>query len=269
MQQQTTISIIVNRRKRTIDISRILYIHMRKKHADIYMYSGEILDTRTPYWRLVEMLGENFIEVKRGCLVNVNAIHNITDKVNLITGETLTYTSLAGRKKEIKEQLYQQRKRIIREFYTEGIPASKEKFFDYYKAFDFVPIAFTDIEMIFDEKCSATDWVFCYCNQALADLEKVPLDKLIWSRFGDIFHNMDDKWLRSYERVVMFGETLGINDYSPEIDSDLIIFCFPTFKGHCGGILLEKNMMKKVENTLGMTDLLKLLPVNEEKKIQK
>ena len=50
---------------------------------------------------------------------------------------------------------------------------------------------------------------------------------------------MDSKWLLCYERVVLYGETLELMDYSPEIDTYLKIICFPTFKGHCGCILFD------------------------------
>ena len=41
---------------------------------------------------------------------------------------------------------------------------------------------------------------------------------------------MDSKWLQSYERATLYGETLEIMDYSPEIDTNLKIICFPTFQ---------------------------------------
>ena len=42
---------------------------------------------------------------------------------------------------------------------------------------------------------------------------------------------MDAKWLRVYERTALYGETLEITDYSPEIDTELKIVRFPTFPG--------------------------------------
>ena len=49
----------------------------------------------------------------------------------------------------------------------------------------------------------------------------------------------DAKWLKGYERATLYGETLELMDYSPEIDTHLKIICFPTFKGHCGCILFD------------------------------
>ena len=102
-----------------------------------------------------------------------------------------------------------------------------------------MPFAFADIEMIFNEKSRAVDWIFRYGNNALAKLEKTALKDLIGNTFGRVFPDMDSKWLRCYERVALYGETLEMIDYSSEIDAYLKIICFPTFKGHCGCILFD------------------------------
>ena len=118
--------------------------------------------------------------------------------------------------------------------------------FSAYASFDHVPFAFADIEMVFSEAHSAVDWIFRYGNEALAELEKLPLEQLIDRSFGSIFPNMDAKWLRVYERTALYGETLEITDYSPEIDTDLKIICFPTFNGHCGCMLFDQAEIQTV-----------------------
>lgn len=131
---------------------------------------------------------------------------------------------------------------IIHSF-TENPTLSQQDYLDYYKIFDSIPIAFSDIEMIFDENNKAVDWVFRYANETLAKLEKTPLKQIIGNTFATIFPNMDSKWLRTYERVTLYHETIKIIDYSPEIDTYLDIICFPTFKGHCGCILFDISKM--------------------------
>ena len=92
---------------------------------------------------------------------------------------------------------------------------------------------------------------------------KTPKEQLIDHSFGrSIFPNMDAKWLRSYERATLFGETLQIIDYSPEIDAYLEVICFPTFKGHCGCILFDISQIKFFRKT---TDTEKALAIYFEK----
>ena len=93
--------------------------------------------------------------------------------------------------------------------------------------------------MVFNDERRAVDWIFRYGNQALALLEKVPLEKLIGSSFSSLVPNMDGKWLRAYEQAALYGATLEMVDYSPVIDTYLRILCFPTFRGHCGCILSD------------------------------
>lgn len=199
---------------------------------------------------LEEMLGDGFIKAHRGCIVSAMAIHEISDMIDLVNGEKLEYAR--RRKNTIIESLQTSRKRIIKGFDHDGVPDTEEQYHDYYRSFDEMPFAFTDIEMVFNDECKAVDWIFRYGNEALARLEECPLDVLIGNTFGSIFPNMDSKWLRSYEHSVLYGETLEIVDYSPEVDKYLRIVCFPTFRGHCGCLLFDISETNfSVEKTVG------------------
>lgn len=257
MQKEQKITIISHRRRVTISVRDILYVHMRRKYADIHMNSGEVLETRMTYRELSELLGTAFIEVRRGCLVSAIAVYSITDTINLNNGEILDYTQ--SRKNEIDEKLYRQRKRVIRGFSTIGTPVSTAEYCEYYKGFEHMPFAFADIEMIFEDDFRAIDWVFRYGNPALARLEGMPLEKMIGHSFRSIFPDMDEKWLRGYERTILYGETLSMNEYSPEIDADLLIVCFLTFEGHCGCILLNQDDVLHIRSECEPDGVVKML----------
>lgn len=256
MQDTKHITIIINRKKTILNSNSIFYIIMCGKIAEIHVSNGRVYKTYMTLDELEEQLGEGFIKVHRGCLVSAMAIHDITDYINLSNGEHLGYT--IRKKKQIIDQLYEQRKHIVSHFVTDGIPKTQEKFKKYYEGFDHMPFAFADIEMIFDEERRAVDWIFRYGNPALAKLEKIPLDQLIGNTFGSLFSNMHSKWLRSYERVVLYGETLEIIDYSPEIDTYLKVICFPTFEGHCGCILFDISDIRFTKNSSDADYALKL-----------
>jgi len=61
---------------------------------------------------------------------------------------------------------------MIREFQNHGVPMTDDEYHDYYRSFDQLPFAFTDIEMVFDEEKRAIDWIFRYGNPELARLVK-------------------------------------------------------------------------------------------------
>lgn len=260
MQDAGTITIISNKQEIVLNISQILYVQMKGNIAFLHISDGSVYPARLTLMELEAALGGNFIKVKRGCLVSVLAIHSITDQVNLSNGESLNF--VVRNKKEILAKLHEKQQDMIRSFDADEIPTTAEQYRAHYRLFDTLPFAFADIEMVFDSGCRAIDWVFRYGNPALAKLEKLPLEKLIGSSFGSLFPNMDSKWLRSYERATLFGETLQIIDYSPEIDTYLEVICFPTFKGHCGCMLFDISKIKSFRKT---TDTEKALAMYFEK----
>ncbi len=213
------ITFFSNKRKVVLNISSIIYVNMNGSSAEIHTNGGAIHKTRMKFADIEENLGENFIKIHRGALVSAMAIHEITDKIYLNNGEFLVYTQ--RKKKEIINRLHQIQKSIIDSFSQDGIPVGDDGYKEYYRSFENMPFAFTDIELIFNDNTQAVDWIFRYGNRALADLEKVSLDKLIGHSFKSVFPNMDSKWLRAYERATIYGETLEIIDYSPEIDTNL------------------------------------------------
>lgn len=247
MQNAGYIKFFSNRKETVVGISTILYCVMRGATAELYTSGGTVYKTRMKFTEIQEKLGGNFIKIHRGCLVSALAIHEINDKIILNNGTAIDYA--ARRKKEILEEFHTVQKRIIDGFNHDGVPETEEKYKEHYKVFDNMPFAFTDIELIFNDETKAVDWIFRYGNAALAKLERVSLEKLIGHSFGSVFPNMDSKWLRAYERATLYGEMLEIIDYSPEIDTNLKVICFPTFKGHCGCILFNIDEIKFVKNS--------------------
>ena len=254
MTEERYITITSDRREIILGISSILYVQTEGRHARIRVSDGRIFDTRTAIAELEGALGDGFLRAHRGLLVSVRAIHDITDTINLSNGDRLEYTR--RRRGEILRQFRAKQRSLIREIPRSGCPATPEEYREHYRGFEALPFAFTDIEMVFNEECRAVDWIFRYGNPALARLEKLPLERLIDSSFGSLFPNMDAKWLRSYERATLYGETLELIDYSPEIDTDLKVICFPTFPGHCGCILFE---LTQIRFTAGGSDAGKAL----------
>lgn len=236
MKNKGFLNIVTDKKNISVPFLSILYVQMEGNNAFIHT-KNQIYQTRMTLSEIEPVLGDDFLKVKRGCLVSVIAIHNIGERINLINGETLEYAT--RHRKEIVTAFREKQELIVRELRESVHLVSQEEYHDHYRLFDSLPIAFCDIEMVFDEEDKAVDWIFRYANKALADLEKVPLEKLLGNSFSGLFPNMDTKWLRSYERATLFHETVKIIDYSPEIDTYLDIICFPTFRGHCGCILFD------------------------------
>lgn len=219
MQEAAYITILSNGTRLLLNVDAIIYVLMIEKTAEIHVSGGKVYETRMKIGELEKALNDGFIKVNRGCLVSARAIHDITDHINLNNGESLIYT--LRKKKHIIARFQEIQKRLISGFSRDGIPETDEEYREYYRGFETMPFAFSDIEMVFSEERRAVDWIFRYGNPVLARLEKLPLEKLIGSPFGSLFSNMDAKWLRLYECATLYGETLEVMDHSPEVDAYL------------------------------------------------
>lgn len=184
-----TISILTDRKRCTIPIANILYVMMKKQDAYVHLFDGSVLKTRITITEFQELLGDDFIRIHRGCLVAARAIHSVKGLITLCNGETLEYTSQY--RSEITEKFREKQRAIIDEILNNDNPTENEEYHKHYQCFDTMPIAFTDIEMIFDEERQTIDWIFRYGNEALARIEEVPLNEIIGSTFRSIFPNMD------------------------------------------------------------------------------
>ena len=246
MPEFSHITIRSGNRDVVLNSSTILYVLMKKNDAEIHTFSGRCYRTRMTLAELEKALGDSFLKVSRGCLVAVMAIHDITNVIELTNGESLPYST--RNRNEVVARFQVKQKAIISRF-SAGSTPTEEAYHAHFQCFDDLPIAFADIEMVFDDERRAVDWIFRYGNQALAFLEKVPLERLIGSTFSSLFPNMDDKWLRAYEQVALYGATLEMVDHSPEIDAWLRVICFPTFRGHCGCILSDVSRINYIRTS--------------------
>lgn len=201
MQKEGYITIISDKKELELDVRTILYVSMKRNNAELHVSDGRVFLTRATMKNLIEKLGDGFILVHRSILVSVMAIHEVSDRIYLSNGEALYY--VVRKKKAIREQLAEKQKKLIGSFANGNTPQTAEAYHDYYRSFDHLPFAFTDIEMVFDETRHAVDWIFRYANEELAKLEKLPLERLLGNSFGSLFSNMDSKWLRSYERATL------------------------------------------------------------------
>lgn len=235
-----------NRHRTIIPIDTILYVCVNKTQVQIHTLDGQVIEARHSLTAIQQALGDGFVRVYRNYLVSALAVHSITKELNLVNGESIPYSP--NRREAVCRTIADVRRRAVEGSDRAPAPLSLEDYREHYRCYETAPFAFTDIEMVFDEERRVVDWVFRYGNPALAKLERHSLEDLIGSSFGSLFANMDAKWLRFYEQAALFDKTLEVIEYSPEIDANLKVLCFPTFRGHCGCILFD---LDKLDSHVG------------------
>ena len=93
-------------------------------------------------------------------------------------------------------------------------------------------------ELVFDAEGHGVDFVFRYCNDEMAVVEGVPVSEMLNHSFYEVFENGDKKWLVTYADVALNGNKHILQDYSPEIDKTLTIYCFQPASGYCACVLI-------------------------------
>ena len=94
------------------------------------------------------------------------------------------------------------------------------------------------IELVFDAEGHGVDFVFRYCNDEMSVVEGVPVSEMLNRSFYEVFENGDKKWLVTYADVALNGNKHILQDYSPEIDKTLTIYCFQPASGYCACVLI-------------------------------
>ncbi|WP_125142373.1 GGDEF domain-containing protein [Clostridium transplantifaecale] len=119
--------------------------------------------------------------------------------------------------------------------------------------FDKMPIAFTIIEILLNDKHEPIDFIFRYANQAHARLEEVDLENMLGHRFyKELFpEKHDKKWLRYYYSSAFQGKNHELHEYSAEIDKYLKIICYPWhIPGYCACVLMDETDLVEVQRQL-------------------
>ena len=135
---------------------------MKKQDAYVNLADGSVLKTRKTFAEFQDELGDDFIRIHRGGLVAARAIHRVNSLITLCNGDSLEYS--IQYKSEITKKFREKQRVIIDEIMDNDNPTDNEEYHKHYQCFDAMPIAFTDIEMIFDEERQAIDWIFRYGN---------------------------------------------------------------------------------------------------------
>lgn len=223
-------------RRNNIQPENIQYLHRDNPHTIIGMFDGQQISTTFPLKELMSHLPQDeFINASKGISLRKNQIVHISDDgVYTMTDGR----SFQGRKRTLKAH------KDIRDALNLSYPAGNESYsaplglIEKCTLMDDMPLAFCVIELVFDADGHGVDFVFRYCNKEMANVEGIPVEDMLNRSFYEIFKNGDKKWLVTYADVALNGTKRTIEDFSPEVDKALTIYCYQPCEGHCACILI-------------------------------
>lgn len=127
------------------------------------------------------------------------------------------------------------------------------------KIFDHSPLAFCILKIIVDDNAQPVDWEFTYCNEALAELDGIPREKLLANRWFTMFPDADPSSLQKYYRTAYFDETYEFERKSDVLGIHFDIQSFPVGKkGYCACILrdIKKDKQREAKRNIALRDAL-------------
>lgn len=213
--------------KSRIDFSKIMYIKKGERRTEIYMEGGEKIETFHTVKGLLECLSPKEFEcVNKGIVIAYKYVESVKDNSYIMQDGTV----FAGRVRATKEQFARATK-------TED--KKDENSWSEFAVLDKLPLAFCIIELVFDEKGRGMDFIFRYCNKEMENLEGKSIAEMINKSFYEVFENGDKKWLVTYADVALNGVERVIESFSPEIDSNLRIYCYQPKPNFCACALIK------------------------------
>jgi len=194
------ISVISNRRHISLLTEDILYIQLSGRQSIIHFSDGRTYETYATIHELESMLGSGFIRADRATLVSIKGIHDIGKEIELVNGETLYYS--CRKKRELKEQLRAGRRQIAQSLSDSDAPTTQEEYQRTVPAMTARPLRLPTSRWCSTRSVPLWTGSSATVTRHWLKSKKRRCSSAIHS-FGSIFPNMDEKWLRVYERTAL------------------------------------------------------------------
>lgn len=213
--------------KKRINVSDVLYITRNGRKSVLQLANNRKIECFDTIKSIIEDDKTNSLEcINKGIVVNKKHLDRIENSRYVMSDGSV----FTGRVKTTKKELAMIEDEVIN---------NKEHKWNQYSLFDNMPLAFCIIELVFDKNGEGLDFIFRYCNEEMANLEGRPVEEMVDNSFYKIFKNGDKKWLIIYADVALNGTKRIIESYSPEIDSQLRIYCFQPKPNFCACALVK------------------------------
>ncbi len=221
-----------------IRCEKIKYILSENGRTVVYTVDGETYSTGIPLKVVYPAINDgSLISITKGVVVSKKSVLRIEKlKYTMTDGKVFSGRKRNGAEhKKIRTSIRAERERITakRKITPENLLAKCTLMND-------SPIAYCIIELAFDKRGRGVDFVFRYCNEAMAVIEGVPVEKMVNRSFYEVFPDGEKKWLVTYADVALNGGRKTISDYSPEIGKYLDIHCYQPIYGYCACFLQER-----------------------------
>ena len=226
-------------RRNNFTSNDIEYVIHTNQRTYFHLCDGRKIMSTMPLKSVLTCLPDlDFWSIQKGIVVAIRCVESISDDFvyTMISG-----TTFQGRSRNPAEH---KRRRRLLHYPPPQIQAPAPKptpseisLQDQCRILDHASVAFAVIELIFSDDGRGIDFIFRYCNQEMADLDRVPVEDMLNHSFYEVFPQADRKWIVPYADVAINGTRRVLHKYSPERSRKLVIRCFQPKPGFCACLI--------------------------------
>lgn len=212
----------------------VLYFIRKERKTILYLTNGEQVETYIPVKHLLSALPKGaFLNITKGVVVSAAEIARIDGSVYVMSdGRCFT-----GRRRgagEHKSNRHALENRVIPEHRL-----MEETIAQRFSVLDEHMLAFCVVQMVLNAKGHGVDFVFRYCNKAMARTEGRQIEEILDHSFREIFGDLDRKWLAVCHDVATTGTPRVVRDYHPATGQPVTGFCYQPLAGFCACTLIQ------------------------------
>lgn len=228
------IHLTVKRQQLSIPVDTIIYALVVDKLCTIRLADGEPLTLFLTVSSLMSMLpADSFLQIRRNCIISLRYVRDIDSRYVIMSDSTLLPYS--QRKKSALLYSFRQylANRPLSEISADEVP----DFISEFHCFDRCPFAFCIIEVFSDDPQLPGNFIFRYANEAMAQLEKLPLNMIINFPVRTVLQDDIINELPTFAHVALSGESANVYRYGSLSNQFLHMMCFQPRHGYCACIL--------------------------------
>lgn len=221
--------------KHKLKFSDILYIIRDNNRTCITKTDHTTLDTYIPLKYLLAGFPPGcFIHINKGIAVSVDELKKIEGNIYTMSDGR----SFQGRIRTAGE--HNTNRQYLEHAASPDNHLISETIFQKFSVMDRLPLPFCVVEMVFNTAGYSVDYIFRYCNDAMAAHEGLSKPELLNHTYYDIFAHGDRKWLKAFSKVAIEGTPLIVDGFDEHKKVKFKIYCYQPVQNFCANFLIEE-----------------------------
>lgn len=216
----------------------VRYLIREGRKIAIYLTDGRRLDTYIPIKHLLSALPKGaFLNITKGVVVSVAEISKINGSIYVMSDGR----SFTGRRRaagEHKTNRHALENHVIPEhrLVTETIAQR-------FSVLDHHVLPCCVVQLVLNTEGRGVDFVFRYCNQALARMEGWEVEHILDQSFFDVFDDASRTWFAVYHHVATTGESRVVRGPHPKAGYHINVYCYRPLDGYCACTIVPDEML--------------------------